>query len=45
MKELGIFSKVSVEVGLIIVAGVNAVRIKELLSANQVALHQLITKS
>ena len=44
MKELGLFSKVSVEVGLIIVAGVNTPRIAELLNPNQEALSRLITK-
>ncbi len=44
MKRLGIFSGVNTEADLIIVAGVNAVRISELLNPDRVSLRRLITK-
>jgi isocitrate lyase len=44
MQRLGIFDKVSMEIGDIIVAGVNSNRIKELLSENQAKLKKLIAK-
>jgi len=45
MKGLGIFSTVNAEAGLIIVAGVNAPRIVELLNPDRAALRQLIVKA
>jgi isocitrate lyase len=45
MKDQGIFSDVSTEVGEIIVADVNAARIEELLAADGVALGKLIEKT
>jgi isocitrate lyase len=42
MKSLGIFSAVAQEVGEIIVADVNALRIKELLAPDRAALQALI---
>ncbi|ULL10622.1 isocitrate lyase [Mycobacterium liflandii] len=44
MKSHGIFSEVNQDVGEIIVAEVNRPRIEELLTADRVALRQLITK-
>lgn len=44
MKSHGIFSEVNQDVGEIIVAEVNKPRIEELLTADRVALRQLITK-
>jgi isocitrate lyase len=44
MKEQGIFRDVTTEVGLIIVANVNATRIGELLAEDRVALGNLIRK-
>src|SRR6185369_1745962 len=44
MKEQGIFRDVTTEVGLIIVANVNAPRIAELLASDRVALAKLIKK-
>jgi isocitrate lyase len=44
MKEQGIFRDVTTEVGLIIVANVNAPRIAELLATDRVALGKLIKK-
>ena len=44
MKEQGIFRDVTTEVGLIIVANVNAARIAELLASDRVALGKLIKK-
>jgi isocitrate/methylisocitrate lyase len=44
MENLGIFSQVNAEAGLIIVAEVNAARINELLNPDRVALRQLINK-
>jgi isocitrate lyase len=44
MKTLGIFSSVNAEAGLIIVAGVNAPHITELLDPDRVALRQMIAK-
>jgi len=44
MKRLGIFSSVNTEADLIIVAGVNAHRIADLLSPDKVVLKKLITK-
>ena len=45
MKDQGIFTQVSTEVGEIIVADVNAERIEELLDADGKALERLITKT
>jgi isocitrate lyase len=42
MKARGIFSTVNTEIGQIIVAGVNAARIAELIAADRVALRNLI---
>ena len=44
MQRLGIFGNVNTEAGLIIVAGVNAGRIAELLNPDRVVLRKLITK-
>ena len=44
MQRLGIFGNVNNEAGLIIVAGVNAGRIAELLNPDRVVLRKLITK-
>src|SRR5438552_11656299 len=44
MKTLGVFSNVNAEAGLIIVAGVNAPRITELLNPDRIALRQLIDR-
>jgi len=44
MQRLGIFDKVSMEVGQIIVAGVNSAHVKELLNADQTELKKLIAK-
>ena len=44
MKDLGIYSNVSTEIGQIIVASVNSRRIAELLNPDRVALRQLIEK-
>ena len=44
MQTLGIFSNVSTEAGLIIVAGVNQRRIAELVNPDRIAMQQLITK-
>jgi len=44
MQRLGIFGNVNTEAGLIIVAGVNAGRIAELLNPDRVLLLKLITK-
>ncbi len=44
MKRLGIFNTVNTEADLIIVAGVSAARIAELLNPDRVALRKLITK-
>ena len=45
MQKLGIFGDVKTEAGLIIVAGVNAGQIGELLNPDRVVLRQLITKT
>jgi isocitrate lyase len=45
MKALNIYSEVNTEIGDIIVAGVNAEHVKELLNPDQVELTKLITKS
>ncbi|HWP93958.1 MAG TPA: isocitrate lyase/phosphoenolpyruvate mutase family protein [Thermodesulfobacteriota bacterium] len=45
MKRLGIYDDVNTEVGHIIVAGINAERIKELLSPDQEELKKLISKN
>ncbi|HSG31351.1 MAG TPA: isocitrate lyase ICL2 [Thermodesulfobacteriota bacterium] len=44
MKKLGIYSEVNTEVGDIIVAGINAKKVKDLLSEDQVDLKNLIAK-
>ncbi len=44
MKVLGLFDEVNTEIGDIIVAGVNANQIKELLKPDQIELKNLITK-
>ena len=44
MEDLGIFSRVNAEAGLIIVADVNEARTTELLNPDRVALRQLINK-
>ena len=45
MKDLGIYDEVNVEVGQIIVAGVNTQRVKTLLSPDQGELKKLISKN
>ncbi|MDA2919902.1 isocitrate lyase/phosphoenolpyruvate mutase family protein [Desulfobacterota bacterium AH_259_B03_O07] len=45
MKALGIYDEVNTEIGHIIVAGVNAKRVKELLNPDQIELKKLISKS
>ncbi len=44
MKKLGIYSEVNTEVGDIIVAGINAKNVKDLLNEDQVELKNLIAK-
>jgi isocitrate lyase len=44
MRELGLYDEVNTEVGHIIVAGVNAQRIKELLNPDRVELKKLIAR-
>jgi isocitrate lyase len=44
MKELGIYDDVAIEIGHIIVAGVNADRVRELLQPDQTELRKLIKK-
>ncbi len=44
MKRLGIYSDVNTEVGDIIVAGINAKKVKDLLAEDQVELKNLIAK-
>ncbi len=45
MKNLGIFDEVNMEIGQIIVAGVNTNYVKELLMPDQIELKKLISKS
>ncbi|MBI2566132.1 MAG: isocitrate lyase family protein [Candidatus Schekmanbacteria bacterium] len=45
MREYGLFSAVTQEVGMIIVADVNKERVRQLLGADRVALRELITRA